>query len=67
MQKLDLEQAIVLTGFTGISCVENFGDFHSDVEKRMGRPVQTIEFVSSAEEIKELYRDDFRKLVLGDC
>lgn len=62
MQKLTKEQAVVITGFTGImSC--NFSDFHADVERRMGRPVFTHEFAFNADEVKELYREDFLDMI----
>lgn len=62
MQKLTKEQAIVVTGFTGLMCCE-FSDFHADVEQRMGRPVWTHEFAFNADEVKELYREDFLDMI----
>ena len=61
MQKLTKEQAIVITGFTGIMIVNEFRHFHGDVEKRLGRPIFTHEFANEKvlEEIKEAYREDF--------
>jgi hypothetical protein len=62
MQKLTTEQAVVITGFTGVmSC--KFADFQLDVERRMGRPVMTHEFAFNADEVKELYRADFLTMV----
>ncbi|WP_312181353.1 hypothetical protein [Pantoea sp. CTOTU46764] len=58
MNKLTKEQAIILTGFTGI-LHGSFSDFHGDVENRLGRPVWTHEFVAMSDELKELYRKDF--------
>ena len=57
------EQAIIVTGFTGITAVD-FSLFHEDVEKRLKRPVFTHEFGSGGvwEEIKEAYKEDFLKL-----
>ena len=58
--KLTKEQAIIITGFTGIaSC--NFGDFQNDVEKRLGEPVWLHQFGNKefAEKVNELYRADF--------
>lgn len=54
----------MLTGFTGITCCR-FSDLHEDAEKRLGRPVWTHEFASEsfADQVKELYREDFMKLV----
>lgn len=59
-QELTKEQAVVLAGFTGITTC-NFGLLHEDIEKRLGRPVWTHEFANSvfAEQIKEMYREDF--------
>lgn len=64
MQKLTKEQGIVLSGFTGIMMC-GFSDFHADVEKRMNRPVWTHEFANedTAEEIKNLYREDFMAMM----
>lgn len=53
---------IVMTGFTGVTCC-NFGDFHHDVEKVMGRPVFTHEFPRLKAEIKEAYRPEFLALM----
>lgn len=60
MKKLTKEQAVVLSGFTGL-LHGSFSDFHEDVEKRMGRPVFTHELGDKdiAAKVKELYRDDF--------
>ena len=63
MQRLTKEQAIILTGFTGIPMVDEFAIFHEDVEKRLNRPVLTHEIPILADEIKQLYSDDFKKLV----
>lgn len=63
MQRLTKEQAIILTGFTGISMVDEFAIFNEDVEKRLNRPVLTHEIPILADEIKQLYSDDFKKLV----
>lgn len=66
MQKLTKEQAIVLTGFTGI-CMVSFSDFHEDVEKRLGRPILTHEFIELMEtEVKEAYRADFLSMLGGE-
>lgn len=62
MIKLTKEQAIIITGFTGTMCCK-FDEFHADVEKRLKRPVQTIEFGFNWKSIKEAYRDDFMKLI----
>lgn len=61
MQKLTKEQAIVISGFTGIVAC-NFSLLHEDVEKRLGRPFLTHEFATERETVRELYREDFLKL-----
>jgi hypothetical protein len=64
IKKLTKEQGVVISGFTGIlACA--FSDFHKDVELRFGRSVFTHEFASKefAQQIKELYRNDFSKMV----
>lgn len=60
IQKLTKEQAVIISGFTGILCGE-FSDFHADVEKRLGRGVQTFEFgfKDFMTEVKGLYNADF--------
>ncbi len=62
MKQLTKEQAIVLTGFTGKLCCD-FGDFHEDIEKRLGRPVFTHELATL--DTKKIYEDDFKELI-GD-
>ena len=63
MKKLTKEQGLILSGFTGVLCINSFSDLHADVEKRLGRPVYTHEFPSIANEIKEAYRIDFMKII----
>ena len=60
IQKLTKEQAVIITGFTGILC-GSFSDFHADLEKRLGRGVQTFEMGMKpfTAEIKKLYEADF--------
>ena len=64
MNKLTKEQAVVITGFTGIMACK-FSDFHEDVERRMGHPVWTHEFGNPEfmEKVKELYKNDFLSLL----
>jgi hypothetical protein len=64
MTKLTKEQAIVITGYTGITAC-NFGDFQGDVEKRLGHPVWTHQFGDKefVKKIQELYRADFMEMV----
>lgn len=60
MNKLTVEQAVVLSGFTGL-LHGSLNKFHEDLEKRMGRPVFSHELGSKefTAKVKELYRDDF--------
>lgn len=58
MDKLTQEQELVVMGFTGVA-VCDFGLFHADVERRLGRPVWTHQFPALSDEIKEAYRADF--------
>lgn len=62
--KLTKEQAIIITGFTGITATD-FGTFHEDVEKRLGCPVWTHQFADKefSNKIKDLYREDFLSIV----
>lgn len=62
MQKLTKEQGIILTGFTGIMCVE-FYEFHTACERKLGRPIWTHQFPSLQEEIKEAFREDFMAIL----
>lgn len=63
MQKLTTEQAIVLSGFTGVLCVNDFSLLHIDINKRLGRPVYTHEMPDIINEIKEAYRADFMAML----
>lgn len=60
IQKLTEQQAVILSGFTGVLC-GTFGAFHEDVEKRLSRPVMTHELANPElkEQIKALYTADF--------
>lgn len=60
MNKLTKHQAIVMTGFTGCTCIK-FEHFHEDVEKRLGHPVFTHMFADKEfmEKVADLYRADF--------
>lgn len=64
MKKLTKEQAVVLSGFTGILMC-NFSDLQADVERRVGNPVYTHQFGNKefSEEVKNLYRSDFMKIM----
>ena len=59
--KLTKEQALIITGFTGILCGE-YNDFHKDAEKRLGRGIYSHEFAEKkfwSETIKPMYEKDF--------
>lgn len=56
------EEKIIATGFTAVNFMYEFSDFHKDLEKRIGRKVQTAEIPLLEREIKELYREDFIKM-----
>lgn len=63
--KFTQQQALVITGFTGIAACD-FGIFHLDVEKRLGFPVFSHQFgdkVFWENVVKPLYRDEF----IGMC
>lgn len=64
MNKLTKEQAIIISAYTGIlSC--SFSDMHDDIEKRLGRGIQTLEFANEnflENIIRPLYREDFLAL-----
>lgn len=64
MDKITKEQAVILTGFTGITMCA-FSDFHKEVEVKLGRPVFTHEFAfkETAKEIKEAFRADFLEML----
>lgn len=59
MKRLDKEQAIIITGYTGKLCC-NFDDFHKDIERRLNRPVQSAELAFL--DTPSIYREDFLKL-----
>jgi len=63
VKKLTKEQGLILSGFTGVLCINSFSALHADVEKRLGRPVYTHEFPSIENEIREAYRIDFMKII----
>lgn len=68
MDRMTLKQAIVMTGFTGNLCCP-FSYYHSDAEKRLGRPIFTHEFGFDevVAEIKEAYRADFMAMLPIEC
>jgi hypothetical protein len=62
IQKLTKEQAVIVTGYTDI-LVCDFGDFHEEIEKRLGRPVFTHEIGDLRDAIKAAFRQDFLALL----
>lgn len=64
MIKLTHQQCVILTGFTGILHGE-FEWFHTDLESRLGREVQTSElgYPEFIAECKALYEEDFNALM----
>ncbi len=67
MKKLNKQQAIIISGYTGITCCA-FNHIHEDIEKRLGRPVMTHEMGTNSfrDEIREVYKADFLALVYED-
>jgi hypothetical protein len=65
--KLTKEQAIIISGYTGITCC-NFRYLHEDIEKRLGRPVFTHELSDKemSNKVKELYKEDFLSICYVD-
>lgn len=63
MEKLTIEQAVVISAYTGILLCP-FGEMHKAIAKKFGRPVFTHEFAQEdfVEEIKMKFRDDFLAL-----
>ena len=64
LKRLTTEQAIVISGYTGIICL-HFDKFHKDVEQRMNRHVWTREFSDPDFWVKlqELYKQDFMEII----
>ena len=64
VSKLTQQQCIILTGFTGILHGE-FEWFYADLERRLGRDVQTSElgYPEFMAECKALYEQDFNDLM----
>lgn len=61
LKVLEVDQAIIIMGYTGVTTVPFF-IFAEDVERRLGRPIFTHQYPSLAEEIKAAYKDDFLRL-----
>jgi hypothetical protein len=65
MTPLTLDQALLVSAYTGFLIVSDFGQVHEYVEKVMGRSVWTHEFAEKSfrEELKEKLKPDFLLLV----
>ena len=65
MTTLTKEQAIIITGFTGVIACRSFSDLQEDVDKRLGYATYTHQYGDKefADKVKELYREDFLKLI----
>lgn len=63
LEKLTKEQAIIISGYTGVMCCA-FNLLHEDVERRLGRSVFIHEFGSAGlgDTVSQLYRADFLAL-----
>lgn len=64
MTRLTLEQAVVVSAYTGFLCCP-FSELHKYINRLMGRPVYTHEMGESeiAARIRDLARADFLKIV----
>jgi hypothetical protein len=64
MNKLTKEQAVVITGFTGVMVCNSFSDLQLEVDKRLGYSTWTHQYGDKtfADEVKALFREDFLKL-----
>lgn len=62
----DRERAIVMA-YTGIVmlCGDKLHIFYEYVSEKLGRPIYTHEFISQADTIKELSKEDFLGLCAG--
>ena len=61
MQKLTMEQAVVVSAYTGF-LVCPFDQMHAEIEKRLGRPVWTHEMGSEKfvdEQVRPAFKADF--------
>lgn len=67
MQQLTLEQALIITAYTGILTCK-FEYFHKYAESLLDRPIYTHEFGDTKvyEEIKKASKDDFLNLCYKD-
>ena len=64
MQRLTKEQAIIISGYTGVLCCEHFSELHKDIEQRIGQSIGTIGLgMISKENYQKMYKKDFMNLV----
>ena len=63
----DRERAIIMA-YTGIVmlCGDKLDIFYEYVSEKLGRPIWTHEFISQADTIKELSKEDFFGLCAGN-
>jgi len=58
---MTLEEKIIASGYTLVMFC-NFGELHTEIERRLNRPVMVHEIPSLEKEIKEAFREDFIKM-----
>lgn len=63
--QLTMEQALIVSGYTGIMAVPNFSILHEEIEKRMDRPVFTHELANedTFNAVKAKFKDEFLGLI----
>lgn len=63
MNELTLEQALIISGYTGILACE-FSELRRDIEKRLARPVFTHELAKQVfwDNLQGIYKEDFLAL-----
>jgi len=66
MQKLTIEQAVVISAYTGFMACP-FSAMHAEIEKRLGRSVWTHEMPSIIDtEIRPAFKDDFISMCVAN-
>lgn len=60
MEELTFEQKIIISGYTGVLCIESEA-FVADVKKRLGRDINPE--VDVVEDIMALYESDFFTII----
>lgn len=63
MRRLTKEQAIILSGSTGVTCCP-LGDLHADVERRLGKllPRNVLGDPDMVDLLRSVYREDFERI-----